>query len=134
MTYSRAIDAHAVVLRDGAAAHFGQPDWLVDAVATVTGDPKIRGYLRERGRWAADQAWATAAKATRAAVSAKPAPPSPWMDRVVNPVLDPFVEGFTGRLKERVRPYVIAVGVAAAGALVGAFLAGRFTAPGRRRA
>lgn len=123
--------SEVIVLR-GAGAHFGQPDWLVDAVAKVTGDPKIKGYLKERGRWAADLAWGEAVKAAKQAASSKPAPPSPWMDKVVDPLLDPFMDGFKTRMKEKIRPYVIAVGVAATGALLAAFLAGRFTAPGRR--
>ena len=60
--------------------------------------------------------------------SSAPSTPNPWMRDVVRPIADPVIDGFTSQVKQRARPYIRGALLIGAGALVGTFVLGRWSA------
>lgn len=117
------------------------PSLLIQAVHDFTSKPSVLRELRQFGARGADSAFdaalaalrrkkAAPAKAGAPQLPAKPSAPT-WMSGVVQPIANPVVDGFRGRLKERAMPYVKKAALVAGGVLVGTFLLGRWTAPKR---
>lgn len=106
----------------------GPPDVVTDFVAEELSDPAVRSYLRRRGEYIGDSVSSAivgrAASYLPGTPRRQPAPPSPWMSKVVTPILDPIQQGATSRIKTRLGPAVVG-GVAV---LVGVgFILGRWS-------
>jgi hypothetical protein len=99
------------------------PDLLVTAFQEIVRAPEVRAYLRALGVYLTKKAAGVVDKY----MDKPPAPPNPWIEKLLYPVLDEVFVGLRAELKRRVRPVAIGLAVATGliGLGVGAFVSSR---------
>jgi anti-sigma factor RsiW len=98
------------------------PSLLLNIVAEMSRDPQFRAWMRSLGRqFALD----TFSKIKSAVIEETP-PPSPWMVRVIAPLLEDFKAGATAVAVEKLRPAatLLAVGAATVALVTGILIGG----------
>lgn len=97
----------------------GPPEVLTDFVSEQVGTPEIRAYLYRQGERIGDTVAGSVLGAGRKLLpgAAKPpgAPPSPWVGKVVSPILAPVQAGAAARVKTRLGPVVLGGALALVG-------------------